>query len=193
MLALNELKTMSKLSLAGVLLAGGTSKRMGQDKASYIFKGKPLMDYSLDILKAVSDTQIIVSKDKRHTRQNTKVIADVIEDAGPLGAIYSALDFIDKDYAIVLACDTPYVVTEVINTLISSIKSYSIVIAAHNDRVHPTIGIYKQSIHKQLGEFLKKGNRKMMDFIESQEYVTVDFSHMDENIFRNINSVQDLA
>ncbi len=193
MLALNELKTMSKLSLAGVLLAGGTSKRMGQDKASYIFKGKPLMDYSLDILKAVSDTQIIVSKDKRHTRQNIKMIADVIEDAGPLGAIYSALDFIDKDYAIVLACDTPYVVTEVINTLISSIKSYSIVIAAHNDRVHPTIGIYKQSIHKQLGEFLKKGNRKMMDFIESQEYVTVDFSHMDENIFRNINSVQDLA
>jgi molybdopterin-guanine dinucleotide biosynthesis protein A len=183
---------MSKRSLAGVLLAGGTSKRMGQDKASYIYRGKPLMDYSLDVLKAVSKTQIIVSKDKRHTRQNTTMIPDVIENAGPLCGIYSALDFIDEDYAIVLACDTPYVGTDVINTMISSIDSYSIVIAKHNGRVHPTIGIYKQSIHKQLGDFLNNGNRKMMDFIESQDYTTVDFSYMDEKIFRNINSARDV-
>ena len=48
-------------NFGGILLAGGTSKRMKSDKASVRLRGKALMDYSLDILDAYCTSAIIVS------------------------------------------------------------------------------------------------------------------------------------
>lgn len=184
---------MNKHLLTGVLLAGGNSRRMGQDKASMLLSGKPLMDYSLEILKVCCHAQIIVSNNPLHSRENTSLIQDIIEDAGPLGGIYSALKSINSEYALVLPCDMPYISISIIMKLIQSAQNHSITIASCSGKTHPTIGVYSRNILKDLEKYLLAGKRKMMDFIEGQDFTTIEFSHTDQKAFTNLNSPEDLG
>jgi molybdenum cofactor guanylyltransferase len=76
---------------SGVLLAGGKSSRMGEDKAFMKFNNRYLFEYSLSVLQHFSENIVISSSDSRFTQLQYNRIEDEIPDLGPLGGIYSCL------------------------------------------------------------------------------------------------------
>ena len=81
---------MSKIS--ATILAGGKSKRFGLDKSMYIYKGKPLIEYVIDIVKtAIEDISIIADNGDRFEYLGFPVLPDLVHEIGPLGGIYTAL------------------------------------------------------------------------------------------------------
>ena len=102
-------------SILGVVLAGGQSKRFGQDKSQVQLGEKILIDYILlEILDQFNEILIIANNDIKflNSKKITK-IEDYKKDLGPLGGVLTALKWIkknNKDYKWIstFPSDTPF-------------------------------------------------------------------------------------
>ena len=104
-----------------IILCGGQSRRMGQDKGSLIIKDKPMIKYILSTLNNEIDEVIIVLNDVERIDKYKKFIdskdynytlkfaEDKIKNKGPISGILTGLENISTDYAIVFPCDNPFV------------------------------------------------------------------------------------
>ena len=76
--------------LAGVVLCGGHSARMGIDKATITFEGTTLLERALARLDAVCDPVLIASGDVPIQLGGRIAVADTVPGAGPLGGLVAA-------------------------------------------------------------------------------------------------------
>jgi molybdopterin-guanine dinucleotide biosynthesis protein A len=104
--------------IAGVILAGGKSSRMGTNKALLPYRGARLIDYIAYTMKDVN-LPVYVSGDS--TSFNT--IPDLIANIGPLGGVISSVEFLHKQgiqAAIFVPVDMPYMSTQLLTRLMTS-------------------------------------------------------------------------
>jgi molybdopterin-guanine dinucleotide biosynthesis protein A len=95
-------------SVTGIVLAGGQSSRMGQDKAWVELAGRPLALWVLDALRAVTDDQIVVAREAgRLETLGAPVVIDRFSARGPLSGIHAGLKAAQSDLCLVVACDMP--------------------------------------------------------------------------------------
>ena len=96
--------------VTGIVLAGGKSTRMGQDKAWVELAGRPLALWVLDALRAVTDQQLVVARDPgRLEKLGAPVVIDRFAARGPLSGIHAGLKSATTDLCLVVACDMPLV------------------------------------------------------------------------------------
>ncbi|UUO24533.1 molybdenum cofactor guanylyltransferase [Colwellia sp. M166] len=94
----------------GVVLAGGRSSRMGQDKASLQRNKQDMLSYSKALLKAAGSSQVIVSGGKHG-------IDDLVADMGPLGGIQSILRQFKPQALLILPIDLPLMTSAELSSL----------------------------------------------------------------------------
>ena len=97
----------------GAILAGGRARRLGGlNKAGLILHpgGASVLDRQISRLSRVVDRTVIIANDAhRFSAAGVPVIADLLPDAGALGALYTALHAAGTDRTLVIACDMPFV------------------------------------------------------------------------------------
>lgn len=110
-----------KPKIFGLILAGGHSRRMGQDKAFLEFHGLPQVEYIFDLLQKYCAKVFLSKRADQKPYKNIAFINDSPEFAnhGPLGGILSAMKECPEINWIVIACDLPFVSELTIQTLIS--------------------------------------------------------------------------
>ncbi|MFT5163639.1 MAG: molybdopterin-guanine dinucleotide biosynthesis protein A [Alteromonadaceae bacterium] len=97
----------------GIILAGGLSSRMGTDKALLKRNGVTMLEHCEQLLKQAGITQILIS------RNNGSGIADIIQNSGPLGGIYSVIKPLPSGTAVViLPVDMPLLAADDLSLLI---------------------------------------------------------------------------
>ena len=75
------------------VLAGGFSRRFGENKALFPYRGQPLIQYPLDILRGLCRPVKIVAKDTApYAEFGVPVLADALDQQSPLVGIWSGLD-----------------------------------------------------------------------------------------------------
>lgn len=104
---------MAEPRVAGIVLAGGRSSRMGVDKASLMLEGRTLLQRTIDVLDEVADEVIVVAATGQELPQlesahPLRVVEDAIEGQGPLVGIAAGLEAMTAPVAVVVACDMPY-------------------------------------------------------------------------------------
>lgn len=99
----------------GIVLAGGSSTRMGVDKAQIAVDGMPMLDRVVQTLSLVCDDVVVVGGER--TRTDVRCIADRYPGEGPLGGIVTAMDDISAERLVVVACDLPMLDVATIRTL----------------------------------------------------------------------------
>ena len=84
----------ARLSLSAVLLAGGESRRMGTDKATFVFRGKPLWQVQLETLQKLRPKEIFVSAriDPPWRREDVLFVADLPPSRGPLSGLAASMN-----------------------------------------------------------------------------------------------------
>lgn len=96
--------------LSAAILAGGQSRRMGEDKALIEVDGRPMVEYVIDAARQVADETFIVASDRpEYERFGCRVVPDRLPRSGSLGGIFTALSEAMNDRCLVLACDMPFV------------------------------------------------------------------------------------
>jgi len=103
--------TESGQALAGVVLAGGRSTRLGRDKARILLGGKDLLARTAHLLLSITPEVWVMGRDPREHGLDLPWRLDDIPGKGPLGGIITALRVLRRP-CLVLSCDLPFIARE---------------------------------------------------------------------------------
>lgn len=182
--------------LAGVVLAGGASRRMGRDKATMMFDGhagsKTMVEHVAGVLAARCDPVFVIAAPGQPlpTLQAT-VLRDEIRGVGPLLAtgrgLRAAADA-GAERAFVCAVDMPQMTAELIDELAG--HTGADVILPWDGRDHYLAGVYQTALADRIDELVAAGERSMralVDTVNTQRIVMAETPAL-----ANLNSAADL-
>jgi molybdopterin-guanine dinucleotide biosynthesis protein A len=148
--------------LKGLVLAGGKSQRMGEDKGAIAYHGVPQREYAARMLEPLcEETYISCRKDQLDEIETEfPLLADTFEGLGPFGAILSAFREDPEAAWLVVACDLPFLNEESIRQLRQE-RNLSKLATAFNSPVNefpePLIAIWEPRAYPVLLQFLAQG------------------------------------
>ncbi len=185
--------------IAGVVLAGGKSSRMGTDKAAVKLGGKTLLD--LAMARLAPQVGALAVSANAALPVSVPVLPDPIAGhAGPLAGILAGLEWAGTlkpapSHVAFAPVDAPYFPETLVAKLSANSNGKAIIAARSNGHVHPVFSLWPLSLAPLLHiHFAAGGTRKVLDFIESQPHQFVDFDLAGGgDPFMNINTPQDLA
>lgn len=124
------------------IIAGGQSRRMGRDKAFVELGGKALIERVIarSANLGQSETILITNKPAQYAHLGLRMFGDILRDKGSLGGIYTALTRAKSPDVLVLACDMPFVNTDLLQYMVEQCRD-------EFDIVVPTVDGYPQGLH----------------------------------------------
>lgn len=196
--------------VAGVLLAGGMSRRMGGvEKALMALGGKPLVVHAADRMAPQVASLILNANGDpaRFACLPLEIVPDPTTDRpGPLAGILGALDWFAENAPEVAAvasvpADTPFVPDDLVARLREGLASQSgtpVAVAQSRGRRHPVIGLWTRGAASEIRAALERGERKAEAMIDRLGAVAVPFSDLDiaghaVDPFFNINTPDDFS
>ena len=137
------------MNISAVLLAGGESRRMGQDKATLVFHGKSLWEIQLDLLRKLQPREIFLSARSDPVWRPTDVhfVPDQAPSQGPLSGLAAMLSRIRTGHLLALAIDMPLMTPEYLTFLCDQIELGRGVLPKINGRAEPLAAIYPREVH----------------------------------------------
>jgi len=187
------MKSLDHFSAA--ILAGGKSSRMGSDKGLVLLHGKEMVLHVIDVLKPMVENIRIVANTSGYTNFGLPVVEDMIKDKGPIGGIVTALTFSENLWNFIVACDMPFLNTEIIWRLTNNTDNFDAVVPFYDGRPQPLCAFYNQSSLPAIKLQIDSGNYKLQDLLKVLRVKFVDFTgeFTDQlHPFRNFNSKEEL-
>lgn len=175
-----------------IILAGGNSSRMGEDKGLMLVNGKPMIQHVIDVAKGVVEDIIIVSNNSEYEKFGYTVVVDEIKGKGPLGGIYTGLQHSKTQLSLVLSCDIPYVNASILNLLISHSEGYDITIPKKDDVTHQLLGVFSKRCLMTFKNAIDDDELKLITLFKKLNLNIVDASHFSGRLFTNINEKNDI-
>jgi molybdopterin-guanine dinucleotide biosynthesis protein A len=182
-----------KETITGIILAGGKSSRMGQDKGFLKLNGKTFMTYIIAALKPIVGDIIIVSNNSDYDIFKLKRVPDVMEDSGPLAGLYAGLLYSETENNIVLSCDVPLISASVLKKLIEGFTPETDVIQFESQgKTMPLIAMYKKNCMHPILKLLQTNERRLRFAIEQLDVKTIKLAPELEKTVRNVNTIPEL-
>lgn len=149
-------------NLNGLVLAGGLSSRMGEDKGKIKYHDKGQREYEADLLSSFcAETYISFSEAKTSPDDSVyQIISDSFLKLGPYGGILSAFRHQPKAAWLTVACDLPYINQETIEQLVNSRNPKKLATCFYNPETEfpePLITIWEPRAYPVLLDFLSQG------------------------------------
>lgn len=152
-------------NVAGIILSGGKSSRMGENKALLPLGSKKVIEHIYTELKNCCDEVAVVANDpSAYAFLTSNIISDRFPGKGPLAGLETALFHKKADAYIFSACDTPLIKSEVYEHLFSQIRDYEAAVPVFDGQTHPLSGIYRRSILNAVKQRLNKDELKVKSF-----------------------------
>lgn len=198
-----------KEAIAGVLLAGGLSRRMGGgDKALLRLAGRPLIAYAADCLRdEVCALALNANGDPaRFAPLGLPVIADETPDfPGPLAGILAALRWAERTrpavHAVVsVPADSPFIPRDLVQRLAAAHAAAPDrpAVAQSRGRRHHVTALWPLAVAPRIAAALARGHRRVEAMVDSLDAIAVPFPDVTVGSqaidpFLNINTPEDLA
>ncbi|WP_455278640.1 molybdenum cofactor guanylyltransferase [[Eubacterium] cellulosolvens] len=190
-----------------IILAGGPSLRFGRNKALIRLKDKPLIEYVIEQSRRTTDTIVVIISKNDSIEEFQKIIPGDIEiviDDGrlksPLTGLKSGLNKFSEGYVAILACDMPFIKSEVLKLLFEKVIGFDLAIPRWpNGYLEPLHAVYESNKTRECLSKLKISNNtrfsdlisrlKLVNYLDISEIMKIDPSLRG---FFNINSKNEL-
>lgn len=183
----------------GIILAGGKSSRMGENKALLAVNGETVIERLVRELQSVTnDILIVTNTPEDYHFLPVKKVSDRYPNKGPLAGIESGLYHSTNDKNIIVACDMPFVAAETMEWLLSHLEGYSAVIPEVNGQIHPLLAVYHKRVREIVEKCLEANDLKLQIFLNQLKVKKVTEEDMTrhrlvnfEQSFFNMNDPSD--
>ncbi|WP_119390552.1 molybdenum cofactor guanylyltransferase MobA [Taklimakanibacter lacteus] len=185
--------------IAGCILAGGQSRRMGEDKARFILDGSRLLDRAIERLRPQAASLIInVHEDRGDLgRYGLPVVTDPEGDhLGPLAGILAALRWAARNnvaWITTAAVDTPFFPRDLVAKLADAAAGKDMAVARSGERLHPVFGLWKATLAPQLAEFIESSPRSVHHWALGHDAGVAEWPVQPYDPFFNINGPADVS
>jgi len=186
--------------LSGAILAGGASSRMGSNKALMKFQGEPLIARvakALASCPAISEIQLITNTPAEYEFFYLPCFPDIQPDKGPLGGIYTALSHAKFLRVLVVACDMPFITSELLDYLCRESEDAEVCVLESEKGVEPLCAVYAKSCLPVIEKKLRENQLKVSDFYPQvkTKIIRLDVSlpFYKQNLLANVNTPEEFA
>lgn len=185
-------------SIEGFILTGGQSRRMGTDKSRLMINGQTFVERIAAEMIATTVSVTVVGQAPWESQFRS--VPDVYPNWGALGGVHASLSACSSDWALVVACDYPFVTHQLFQRLIELCEEFDAAAPIQSDLVpQPLCSLYRVTPCLNRAEALiKSGERKPIALLQSVRTRWVSFEELADlagadHFFDNINSPDDYA
>lgn len=186
--------------VTGVLLAGGKSRRMGEDKRFLHVGEHMLFERSLIVLRTLfQNVLVVIAQDSPPLRADVPVIRDLVPDCGSLGGLYTGLRQASTEHVFVVACDMPFLNPEVVRYMTALKDDTDIVMAKQESGLQPMHALYSRRCLPLFEEMVQARHLKVQDIVAHPSLhvrliTEAELNRIDPEgrSFLNVNSPSDL-
>jgi molybdenum cofactor guanylyltransferase len=185
------------MNLSAVLLAGGESRRMGKDKAAALFRGKPLWQVQLNLLRELRPAEIFLSarSDPDWRPADVEFVGDELPSRGPLSGVAASLGRIRTKHLLTLAIDMPFMSEKYLRFLCDQIEPRRGVLPMIGGRAEPLAAIYPAEAHVDLVAALSGLDFSLQTLdqrlVVAGKLRAISVEKRDQHFFRNLNEPAD--
>jgi len=189
--------------VAGFILAGGASTRMGQDKALLEVGGEPMLVRTARLLEPLVSRRAgvtVIADPKRYAKLGLRFERDDIPGQGPLGGIVTALRLSPCPWSLIVSCDLPFLTGEWLEYLMGRAvgSAAEAVVPESPQGPEPLCAAYHKRCEESFRTCLARGVRKVteafvgrdVEVISADEWAPFD---REGRLLRNMNAPEDLA
>jgi molybdopterin-guanine dinucleotide biosynthesis protein A len=187
------------IAVAGFVLAGGESSRMGRDKALLELDGVPLLVRTVRLVESVIARPTVIGQAGAYQSLGLHSIADDWPTAGPLGGIATALRASAGLWSLIVACDLPYLTKAWLDYLVGralASEAADVLLPLNLRGAEPLCAMYHKRCQPAIHRALTRGTRKVTDALLGLQLKTIDPAEWeafdpDGLLFNNMNSPAD--
>lgn len=185
----------SKEQIKALILIGGKSSRMQQDKSSLTYHQKPQLQHLYELLTKQKIETFISAREEQISEmqiENLPILVDIYPSIGPISGILSAFHSSPSCNWLVVAIDMPFISGDSIKELLQNFNSDKIATAFYNrekEWVEPLFAIYSSKAYPLLLEYFQNGKKCPRKFLNDKELVTM--TPTDPRELENANTPDD--
>jgi molybdopterin-guanine dinucleotide biosynthesis protein A len=200
---------MNSNGFEGFVLAGGKSSRMKTDKAFLKFGDETFLERAVKALAATCGerVKVVINRNQKAKFEkgfaSLRFVFDLFPERGALGGIHAALKNCERDWALVLACDLPFVNGDAMQALariaLDSAENIAAIVPKQSDgRIQPLCAAYRvkdclDKIEKLLIDEASPPARRLLEIIPVRliEPDELTSGAPSESLFFNVNRPSD--
>lgn len=189
---------MTDSDVRGVVLAGGRSRRLGQDKTRVLYSGRSLLARAVDLLQGVCAETAVIGRDPLPYGVAAPWLPDAVEGLGPMGGVITALETFQAP-CLVISCDLPYLDEDTLLTLLAARrkKEPHLVMttfqAMETGYIESLTAVYEPEARPYLKAATAQGLYKLSRAIPPEARHHVPYDVEGAAVFFNVNYPADLA
>lgn len=181
--------------ITGIVLCGGRSTRMGEDKALLLFDGETMLARVVRLVGEVADDVIVVTRPGNtfappggghpFRQLPVRIVHDPVEHLGPLAGIAAGLAASTSDTNLVVACDMPLVKPAVLRRLVELRDGADACVAVVDGFASPLCAVYGPHVAAAARDLLAAGERRAMALLDRVQTKRVEgalFRDLDPNL-----------
>ena len=185
-----------KFTSTAIILSGGLSKRMGENKSLLKLNEKTIIEHSVELMKSLfSNVILITNTPKEYEFLNIPIFEDIYKNKGPLAGIHSGLFHSKTEDNFVISCDTPLMSSSVVKYIVNYKTQKLITLCKADGYIQQLVGVYSKSLVPIIETIFDNGERhsvySLLDRVEGEiiEIGKMDFYKKDT--FLNMNNKED--
>ncbi|MCQ6274537.1 molybdenum cofactor guanylyltransferase [Bacillus sp. V3B] len=156
------------MNTTAVILAGGKSSRMGTNKALLTIEGKTVIEGMVEKIEPIVDDMIIVTNTfEEYEFLQLPMIEDKWKGMGPLAGIEAGLSASKTDRNLIIACDMPFISTELGTYLLSCLEDYQAAVPEVSGQLHPLFASYRKEVHGAVTQSLEQNQLRIRHLLHS--------------------------
>lgn len=184
--------------ITGVILVGGKSRRMGQDKAFLLIEGLPVIERMITVMQGCFKKLVLVGdRPERFEQYGLPVLQDSYPGSS-LGGLYTGLQHAETGQIFVSSCDIPFPDPELVRLICAEAGGYEAVVPATDNGLEPLFALYYKSCLPTMLAALEVGNYRITSVLHHLNVKTIPNEQMKAvdpggKGLLNINTPQDYA
>jgi molybdopterin-guanine dinucleotide biosynthesis protein A len=184
---------MVSMQAALLVVAGGSSRRMGRPKAWLEVGHTILLRWVTDRLAPEFDEVLVSFADPEQLEQPVpyRVVFDRKVSAGPMAGIEAGLAASRHDAVFVIACDMPFVTPDIASLTITAVRTADAAVPRIDGRPEPVCAAYRKSALPIIAAALDAGQRRASDVLSGMDVTWLE--DIDRDALRSINTPDDFV